>query len=138
MLNTQAAQPTLKTVLVVDDDEFSQAIFQKKLGVLGFNDVRIASNGREGVRTFDLMSHAPDFLICDIFMPDMDGIELVGELANRGYMGGLILVTGVNKDMLEVAGEIAEQQGLRVLGKFTKPVQQDSLEKVMLLEKNES
>ena len=116
-----------KTVLIVDDDEFSRAIFCKKLGLLGLTDIHEAMNGRNGVFAMDQMPHPPEYLICDIFMPDMDGIEFVAELAKRHYKGGLILVTGVNKDMLEVAAHIATLSGLRVLGTFTKPVQLESL-----------
>ena len=45
--------------------------------------------------------------LCEIFMPDMDGIEFAGALAKRDFVGALILITGVNQDMLEVASIIA-------------------------------
>jgi CheY-like chemotaxis protein len=77
------------------------------------------------------MPKLPDFLICDVFMPDMDGIEFVGELAKQRYQGGLVLVTGVSQSMLEVASDIAIAKGLRVLGTLTKPVSQASLEKAL-------
>lgn len=119
------------SVLVVDDDEYSRAIFQKKLGLLGLTAIQEAVGGQDAVLTLDQMPRPPDFLICDIFMPDMDGIEFVGELAKRNFKGGLVLVTGVNQDMLDVATEIATLKGLRVVGAFTKPVQQESLGKAL-------
>ena len=126
MTNT-ALQGALQTVLVVDDDEFSREILRKKLVFWGVTKIHMAHDGRDAIAVLNDLPHPPDFLICDIFMPDMDGIEFVSELANRNYKGGLILVTGVNRDMLEVAADIAVLKKLRVLGTFNKPVQLKSL-----------
>jgi CheY-like chemotaxis protein len=60
-------------------------------------------------------------------MPDMDGIEFIAELSRRRYSGGLILVTGVNLDMLDVASDIATMNGLNMLGCFTKPLKRELL-----------
>lgn len=126
-----ALQGSQQSVLVVDDDEFSREVLHKKLDFLGVTDIHMAHNGWDGIRVLDGMGRAPDFLICDIFMQDMDGIEFIGELARRKYRGGVILVTGVNRDMLEVAQDIALHKGLNVLGIFTKPMQHETLGKMM-------
>jgi CheY-like chemotaxis protein len=111
-----------QSVLVVDDDLFSQEVFRKALAHWGVSNVHMAGNGREATRVLEGMQPPPDFLICDIFMPDMDGIEFVAVLAKQRYRGGLILVTGGHSDMLEVAQDIATMSGLRVLGTFIKPL----------------
>ena len=130
MINT-ALQGSLQTVLVVDDDEFSREVLRKKLGYWGVTDIHMAHDGRHGISVLAAMTRAPDFLICDIFMPDMDGIEFVGELAKRDFVGALILITGVSKDMLNVASIIATKKGLRVLGTFTKPLHHEPLGQLM-------
>lgn len=122
---------SMHSALVIDDDVFSQTIFRKNLEEMGITDMVMAGNGREAVRALDAMPSQPDFLICDIFMPDMDGIEFIGELAQRNYQGGLILVTGVNRGMLEVATDIATLKGLRLLGTFHKPVRVQDLREVL-------
>ena len=122
------AQPT---VLVLDDDEFSRDLACIALGSLGFTQVQTASDGRDGLRAFDDMPQPPDFLICDVFMPDKDGIECVAELAARGYRGGLILVSGGDAHMLSLARQIAVESGLNVLGVFTKPLQQRALHQAL-------
>jgi CheY-like chemotaxis protein len=123
--------PETALVLVVDDDPFSLAIFRKRLEEMGLGDIREAGNGQEAVRLLATMQRAPDFLICDIFMPDMDGIEFIGELTRRKYQGGLILVSGGDHNMLEVAVEIASLSGLRLLGSFGKPVPPGPLRQAM-------
>ena len=82
------------TVLVVDDDEYSLYLAVHTLGKLGLYQVQTASDGENGLRTLEVMAQPPDILICDIFMPDKDGIEFVTELATRGYRGGVILNSG--------------------------------------------
>lgn len=117
--------------LVVDDDIFSQAIFRKQLHELGIENITVAGDGQAAVLALGAMGHSPDYLICDIFMPDMDGIEFVGELSRSNYAGGLILVTGGDHVMLEVATDIAVLSGLKVLGSFRKPIPLHALRKAI-------
>ena len=120
-----------KSVLVVEDDEFSREILRKNLLYLGVADIYSACDGVAGIRVLNSMQQLPDFVICDIFMPDMDGIEFLGELARREYQGGIILMTGVSRDMLQVAQEIASFKGLKMLGACTKPLQYEALSSMM-------
>jgi CheY-like chemotaxis protein len=124
-------QSALPSVLIIDDDEFSRAMLRKVLTSLGVSDIHDAVNGLDGLRVLNRLETPPDFMICDVFMPDMDGIEFVGALVKLQYEGGLLLVTGGNIGMLEVANEIAQIQGLNVLGTFTKPVLAQALGRAM-------
>lgn len=119
------------SVLVVDDDEYSLDLARHKLGALGFLNVQVAHDGREGVRVLDKLQAQPDFIICDIFMPDKDGIEFVAELKNRSYGGGLILLSSGDSQMLATARQIAVESGLNVLGAFAKPLRQEELRRVL-------
>ncbi len=130
-MSSTALQGSLQTVLVVDDSELSREVSRKKLGFWGVTDIHMAQDGRDGLTVLSAMARAPDFLICDIFMPDMDGIEFIGVLAKQGFKGGLILITGGDHGMLEAAQLIATLKGLRLLGALTKPLHQDSLGKMM-------
>ena len=122
------------SVLVVDDDEFSQEVMGEILTSLGIAPLPMAQSGRAAVRALEQLVRAPDFIICDIFMPDMDGIEFVGELAQRHYRGGLVLVTGANVDMLAVARQIALSRKLNVVGSFVKPLYKEALALALGLE----
>ena len=118
-------------VLIVDDDTFSQELFSEMLMTLGITDIHTASNGRVGLRTLAALPRAPDFLICDVFMPDMDGIEFLGELTKQGYQGGIILVSGQDITMMAIAQEVAVTDGLKMLGAYTKPVPLSILAEVL-------
>lgn len=118
---------SMPTVLLVDDDEFLRELMFEMLSQLGVTVVHQAGNGREALAVLDELTQPPEFLICDIYMPDMDGIEFVSELARLHYAGGLILLSGVNPETLQLARDIAVGEGIRLVGAFVKPVRPEDL-----------
>jgi CheY-like chemotaxis protein len=129
-----AASPLHDTssILIVDDDPFGQELLCTMLSVQGFTRVEVASNGRDALRQLaDDAPHPPDYLISDLFMPDMDGFELINGLAAARYKGGVILLSGVDSEMLSLASVMAREQGLNVLGAFFKPLHAEVLVKLL-------
>jgi len=65
------------SVLLVEDDFFVRDIYQKKLRALGY-DVVAAENGLDGMNR--LKKWIPDVILLDIFMPYMDGRDMLREI----------------------------------------------------------
>ncbi|MCF8168335.1 MAG: response regulator, partial [Rhodoferax sp.] len=84
------------SVLVVDDDEFAREVLGEMLNQLGVKEILTANDGRVALRVLSSLDPAPNFVICDVFMPDMDGTEFLDHLATRGYSGGIIMLSGVD------------------------------------------
>jgi len=61
------------SVLVVDDDPLERDLITSLLQDLGVTDVRRAPDGARALEI--LRQFTPDFVICDILMENMDGIE---------------------------------------------------------------
>jgi CheY-like chemotaxis protein len=61
-------------VLVVEDDPGTQSLLRKQLESTGFQ-VTIANNGLDGL--MKLEQSAPDVIVCDMNMPELDGIGFV-------------------------------------------------------------
>lgn len=131
-LNTLSSPDSSRMALVVDDDSFSREFFSEILMALGVGDIRTASGGRIALRTLASLPRPPDVLICDVFMPDMDGIEFLSELAKNGYQGGIILVSGLDITVMAIAQEVAIANGLKLLGAYTKPVPRSVLAQALL------
>src|SRR5687768_15845181 len=106
-------------VLVLDDDPFMLEMVKDMLEQIGIDDVYIEASTRHAL--FTLAQEGPDMLICDLALPDMDGIEFLQEAAQRGFGGGVILLSGLDAGVRDAAGELARVLGLRVAGSFTKP-----------------
>jgi len=66
-----------RTVLVVDDDACITNVVGRKLQNAGF-DVIVAMDGREAYER--ATAQRPDFLITDLQMPAMNGLELCARL----------------------------------------------------------
>ena len=61
-------------VLVVEDDAGTQTLLRKQLTAKGF-EVRVAKNGLDGL--MQLEAGIPDVIICDMNMPELDGVGFV-------------------------------------------------------------
>lgn len=116
-------RPRYASALLMDDDPFSLNVAQLILESLGVENIATASDGLAGVTAFDRMNAKPDLIICDPFMPVMDGIEVVNELGDRNFAGGVILVTAGDLTIMQVAAMVAKSGNrLMLLGALSKPL----------------
>jgi len=111
----------------VDDDVFMQEVMQEMLAQQGITEVHCAIDGRKALRALESLTAIPRLLICDIYMPDMDGFEFLMELAGRKYPGKILLVSGVSAESLSLARDIAHGLGLQLAGTSLKPLGRDTL-----------
>ena len=63
-----------RRVLVVEDSSTIASVVKYFLELEGF-EVILAENGRTGLET--VLAQRPDFIVSDLHMPDMDGMEMV-------------------------------------------------------------
>ncbi len=71
--------PSLTTVLVIDDDPEVRAFVEQALS--SSYRVRTASSGEEGLAC--ILESRPDIVVSDVLMPGMDGYQLCRELRRR-------------------------------------------------------
>ncbi|GAB4247071.1 MAG: sigma-54 dependent transcriptional regulator [Deltaproteobacteria bacterium] len=77
-------------ILIVDDEASLRDALERMLGAEGYA-VRTAGNGKEAL---DLLSREPfDFLLCDLRMPVMGGLELLREITARKLPGTVIMMS---------------------------------------------
>lgn len=67
-----------KHILIIDDESDIQAVAQLALQTVAGWEVSIASSGIEGVSL--ARNRAPDAILLDVMMPDMDGVMTLQEL----------------------------------------------------------
>src|SRR5215470_15084685 len=80
-----------ETILVVDDEENIRHTLRGVLADEGF-EVLEAPDGR---RALELLEHvAPRLAIVDVWMPEMDGIELVERMRNQAPGVPIIVISG--------------------------------------------
>jgi CheY-like chemotaxis protein len=126
-LPAQHVQGGVSSVLVVDDDAFSRDWLSELCGGLGIAHIHTADNGYAAIKRLRQMDVLPELIVCDIYMPDMDGIEFLEKLIERRYAGKLMLISGMDPETLTLAREIADASAMDFLGAFVKPVSRETL-----------
>ncbi|WP_044871338.1 EAL domain-containing protein [Pseudomonas sp. LFM046] len=87
------------TLLVVDDQETNRDILSRRLERQGYR-VRLAASGQEAL---DLVTTAaPDLILLDIMMPDMDGLEVLGRLREAHTQQALPIIMVTARSQSEV------------------------------------
>lgn len=82
---------TLGKILYVDDDKLLTSTFSTLMQVEGFDDVVIYNNPKEAVEYLKLQ--APDLIISDFLMPEMNGLEFLKEAKELYPETSMILLT---------------------------------------------
>lgn len=108
-----------KRVLVVDDDEPTARMLRLFLREY---EVDVAFDGVEGLRK--VIEHKPDLVIADVWMPQLDGIDMVRTLHEDPALLRLpVIFVSAAGDAAHVAAAI--QAGARHF--LTKPIQVEKL-----------
>ncbi|OEC32773.1 Serine phosphatase RsbU, regulator of sigma subunit [Pseudomonas cuatrocienegasensis] len=82
---------TSATLLIIDDDDVVRASLAAYLEDSGFTVLQ-ASNGLQGLEVFN--SQQPDLVVCDLRMPQVDGLELIRRINALGVSVPIIVVSG--------------------------------------------
>lgn len=119
-------------VLLVDDDGIFRNFVRQSLEEMSTVAVQEAGNGHEACRLLQATTDGFDLIVCDVFMPDMDGMEFLDVLVRQRYRGKLTMVSGGDPTILEIARTFAVQSGLTLTGAFPKDAVTPSLLRAVL------
>ena len=107
-------------VLILEDNPFQLMALHQMLNANGVFNVRAAETVETARQSLD--SKGPvDIAICDLYLEQGDGLELIRELAERRLAQVLILLSNAEPDVLEGVANMACQLGLKVLACLPKP-----------------
>lgn len=106
-------------ILLVDDDPFMLSMLADMLEDLGQLNVRSESDARQALLV--LPQYRPDLLVCDLSMPEMDGIEFLRKAADSRFGGAVALLSGMDAGIRQAAETLARAHGLTLLGTLAKP-----------------
>lgn len=101
-------------VLIIDDDESHLRMLKTVLEKAGYQ-VLTASDGLQGFEQFS--QHRCDLVICDIFMPEQEGLETITEIKEKRPETKIIAISGggarakyVAEDILTIARDLGADQ----------------------------
>tara|TARA_B110000305_G_scaffold88799_1_gene100067 strand:+ start:74 stop:1288 length:1215 start_codon:yes stop_codon:yes gene_type:complete len=116
------------SILLVDDEPFILNLTSKILNNLGYENIKTAQDGNSALLKLVTSNSPFDLIICDMNMPEMDGIEFMRRANEAKYSGGFILLSGEDVRLLEIAYSYAKTQNLNILGAIPKPLNPKVLE----------
>ncbi len=79
----------MKTILLIEDDPFLVEIYTTKLKEEGFS-MAVAIDGQEGLKI--IKEKAPDLLLLDIVLPNVNGWEILREIKRDDKLNNLKIV----------------------------------------------
>jgi DNA-binding NarL/FixJ family response regulator len=105
-------------VLVVDDQKFVRNHLRVILGKLGIGEVLEAIDATSA--QIEVLTAEPDVILCDIHMPQLDGLDFVFWLRNHASPVAKTPVVMLTTDSSEESVHAA--RGMKVNGYLLKPV----------------
>jgi EAL domain-containing protein (putative c-di-GMP-specific phosphodiesterase class I) len=112
--------------LIVEDDGFQRRTVARMLRALGAREVREAKDGKEALAS--MRSIVPDLVVCDLDMPEMDGMEFMRHLGQANSETSVVISSSQDRPLLASVEKMALAYGVRLLGLIEKPVTLAGLE----------
>ncbi|PSU32322.1 EAL domain-containing protein [Photobacterium lutimaris] len=119
-------------ILLVEDHPFQQQILRSQLERAKPESlVDVASSGKEAL---DRIGHrTPDVLVCDLNMPEMDGITFLSHLAKMSFSGAIIISSAAGPEVIKSVHQMCKSYRLSVIGCLNKPARPDHIRSLLEL-----
>ncbi len=134
----QFAEDYPADILIAEDTNTNRVLLLHLLKQLGYDQVRVSTNGRECVNQFQ--RQPPDIVLMDVHMPEMNGLEAARKILDlqekgQGNPGGVKLLA-LTADALKGDAQKCYDAGMH--GYLAKPFRKDqlreALEKLLVLQ----
>jgi len=117
-----------KRVLIVEDNPTVCTFYSAAIKSWGFNlEIIIKQDGFDGL--IEIGRQAPDLLISDIYMPGMDGLQMIRSLYKSEQLSSdqIIVISGLSMDSIIERGGIPSG-----VEHFTKPIDVEGLKRAVI------
>ena len=116
-------------VLVIDDDARIGRIVQRVA-----NKLRVDTSVIDNPDLFEstYLRYQPNIIFLDLQMPRLDGVELLRKLAENDCKAAIILMSGMDKSVMETAIKFGKSLSLQMVGTLSKPMNIVDLERVLI------
>lgn len=104
-------------IVLIDDDRVVGEIVSALAKAMGLQ----CEITRTPDEFFEHVNPDTTVILLDLVMPEMDGIEILRLLGERGCRARIILMSGINIRVIETAKKLAQSLGLSVVGHLQKP-----------------
>lgn len=119
-------------ILVIEDHNFQRKAVVHMLHSLSVEEVWQANNGKQALEMIRAEQTRPlDIVMCDLDMPEMDGMEFLRHLAQEQPGISTIILSGMDGALITSVEKMANSYGLHLLGAVEKPLSLEQLETLL-------
>ncbi|MEQ1629972.1 MAG: EAL domain-containing response regulator [Gallionella sp.] len=119
-------------ILVIEDHNFQRKAVVHMLHSLSVEEVWQANNGKQALEMIRAEQTRPlDIVLCDLDMPEMDGMEFLRHLAQEQPGISTIILSGMDGALITSVEKMANSYGLHLLGAVEKPLSLEQLEMLL-------
>ena len=119
------------SILIVDDDPVLCEVARSYFHESGARDIALAHNGQDALSIVEKNAEPFDFILLDLKMPVMDGVQFLRHMHERAYQGPIGIISGEGAAISSLAVDLATKCDLKVLGPLAKPLSKASLDAVL-------
>ena len=98
---------SLESVLIVDDDPVLCEVARSYFHEAGATEIALAHDGRHALDIIEKGDELFDFVLLDLKMPVMDGVQFLRHLHERAYQGPIGIVSGEGAAVSSLAVDLA-------------------------------
>jgi len=117
----------LQRILVIDDEPEICELIADTAQAMGLP----CTTTTDPANFLEALDSTTSLVILDLMMPFIDGIEMLRLLADYKYQNGIVLMSGVDTRVIELAEQLATARGLSIVGRLKKPFSLPTLEGVL-------
>jgi EAL domain-containing protein (putative c-di-GMP-specific phosphodiesterase class I)/ActR/RegA family two-component response regulator len=117
----------LNSLLVLDDDPDMCAFITHAAASVGY--AAVSATEFSGFKAS--LTAETSVVVLDLMMPGVDGIQVLRYLSDQRYLSEVILISGYDKKVLNVAAQLARTLGLNVRASIQKPIKLDDLREIL-------
>ena len=116
-------------ILVIEDDSFQRQMVVNMLRSVGVTEIADAENGRQALELLHATdARKVDIAICDMDMPEMDGMEFLRHLGQEKAATSIVILSTLDSALLASVAKMSLAYGIHLLGVIEKPIAVAQLE----------
>ncbi|GEA51490.1 transcriptional regulator [Vibrio inusitatus NBRC 102082] len=120
---------SFSTILIIEDDQFQRRMLHRSLETLTDAKILLAEDGEQGLAL--ATASEPELILCDLKMPNMDGVTFAQKLIELKFDPKLVFVSSTGVDILDSVVTMAKNQGIRDCVKLIKPISRKDIAQLL-------
>lgn len=114
-------------ILLLDDDPFMLGLQSRMLQSMGYERIWTAGGAEAALTILHDAASPIDIIVCDLNMPDMDGVEFLQHLNAGPFRCSVILLSGEDARIMHTVQKLLDSGRLTILGALQKPARSTAL-----------